>query len=51
MSRYGFLILIALLYFGRGVLDVWMKPATMATSLLLGSVDHLVLPTASALMR
>jgi Zn-dependent protease len=51
VSRYGFLILIALLYFGRGVLDAWMKPATMATSLLLGSVDHLVLPAASALMR
>ena len=51
VSRYGFFILIALLYFGRGVLVVWMKPATMMTSLLLASVDHLVLPTASALLR
>jgi Zn-dependent protease len=51
VSRYGILILIALLAFGSRVIDIWMKPAIMVTTFLLTTVDHLVLPTASALMR
>lgn len=51
MARYGFLILIVLLSFGRGLLELWMKPATLMTGLLLTSVDRFVLPTAAAWFR
>jgi Zn-dependent protease len=38
IGQYGILILIALLSFGRPVLDAWMKPAYLLGGLLLGSV-------------
>lgn len=46
ISRYGLLILIALLAFGRGLLDMWMKPAYMVTTFLLASVESQMLPKA-----
>jgi Zn-dependent protease len=51
MARYGFLVLIALLYWGRGLIDLWMKPAMFLTTLLLTSVDALVQPAAAAWFR
>jgi Zn-dependent protease len=46
LARFGFIILILLLTLGRGVLDAWMKPATVATTMMLGSVQSLMLPKA-----
>ena len=50
-ARYGFIILIFLLYFGRSLIDMWMKPAFFVTTLLLTSVDQLLLPAAVAWFR
>lgn len=44
MARYGFLILILLLVFGRGLLQAWMSPAFMLGGLLIGGVRSFVLP-------
>lgn len=49
LARFGFLILIVLITFGRGVLEMWMRPAYYAFSLLLGSVGSMVLPRAREL--
>lgn len=49
LARFGFLILIVLITFGKGALEMWMRPAWMAFSLLLGSVDGMVLPRAREL--
>lgn len=49
LARFGFLILIVLITFGRGVLEMWMRPAYYAFSLLLGSVGGMVLPRAREL--
>jgi Zn-dependent protease len=49
LARFGFIILIVLITFGRGALEVWMRPAWIAFSLLIGSVDGLVLPRAREL--
>jgi len=46
MGRYGLLILIVMLSFGRGLLDMWMKPAYLVSGFLLASVEPLVLPKA-----
>jgi Zn-dependent protease len=46
IGRYGFLILILMLSFGRGLLDMWMRPANIVSGMLLASVDSLVLPKA-----
>ena len=51
MARFGFIVLLALLYWGRGLLDLWMKPAMMLTTLLLTTVDQLVVPAAAAWFR
>jgi Zn-dependent protease len=45
-ARYGLIILIALLAFGGGLLDLWMRPATYTRDVLLASVGPLVLPQA-----
>lgn len=49
LARFGFLILIVLITFGKGALEIWMRPAYIAFSLLLGSVDGMVLPRAREL--
>jgi len=49
LARFGFLILIVLITFGRGALEMWMRPAFIAFSLLLGTVDGMVLPRAREL--
>ena len=49
LARFGFLILIVLITFGRGALEMWMRPAWIVFSLLIGSVDGLVLPRAREL--
>jgi len=46
LARFGFLILIILLTVGRGVLDAWMGPASTVGSMMIGSVQSLVLPKA-----
>jgi Zn-dependent protease len=51
LARYGFIVLILLLYWGRGLIDLWMKPAMIVTTLLLATVDQLVLPSAAAWFR
>lgn len=47
----GFVLLILLLFYGRGLLDAWMRPATIGVALLLGSVDNLLMPRAVAWFR
>jgi Zn-dependent protease len=49
LARFGFLILIALITFGRGALEVWMRPAYIIFSMLIGTVDGMVLPRAREL--
>jgi Zn-dependent protease len=49
LARFGFLILIVLITFGKGALMMWMRPAYIAFSLLLGTVDGFVLPRAREL--
>ena len=49
LARFGFLILIVLISFGKGALEVWMRPAYFVFSLLFGTVDGLVLPRAREL--
>ena len=44
-GRYGFLVLIALLYFGSGVLNAWMSPAMRVRTALLTTVDPLIHPS------
>ena len=51
ISRYGILILIALLYFGGGILSMWMKPAYLGAGFLLALVDSQLLPKAVELFR
>jgi Zn-dependent protease len=49
LARFGFLILIVLISFGKGALELWMRPAYIVFSLLFGAVDSLVLPRAHEL--
>jgi Zn-dependent protease len=48
---FGFIILILLLFYGRGILDLWMRPATIGVAFLIGSVDSLLMPRAAAFFR
>jgi len=50
-GQFGFLLLILLLFYGRGILDAWMRPATIGVAILLGSVDGLLMPRALAWFR
>ena len=47
----GFIVLIILLFYGRGILDTWMRPATIAVAFLVGSVDSLLMPRTLAWFR
>ena len=49
LARFGFLILIVLITFGKGALEMWMRPAWIVFSLLIGAVDGMVLPRAREL--
>jgi Zn-dependent protease len=51
LGRYGFVILIVMLSFGRGLLDLWMKPAYALSAMLLAAVEPLVLPKAMEWFR
>ena len=51
VARFGFLILLALLFYGKGLLSTWMRPAYAAFGALIGTVDTLVLPKAAELFR
>lgn len=51
IGRYGIFILVGLLIMGRGVLEMWMKPAMVTTSMLLASVQPFVLPRALEMFR
>lgn len=44
VGRYGFLILIALLFFGEGILRAWMSPAMSVAATTLGWVGGDLLP-------
>jgi Zn-dependent protease len=44
LGRYGFLILIAMLWFGEGFLRAWMRPATIVQAALLNTVSPLIHP-------
>jgi Zn-dependent protease len=44
-SRYGFLVLILLLYFGNGFLRWWMTPALLLNDALLASVTRFLDPS------
>jgi Zn-dependent protease len=46
LARFGFIILIVLLTVGRGALDAWMRPASTVGSMMIASVESLVLPKA-----
>ena len=45
IGQYGIIILIALLYFGVGLLNVWMKPAYVSFSLLMQPVLPYIVPS------
>lgn len=44
LGRYGFVILLALLWFGRGLLAWWMSPARVGASMLERVVGGFLLP-------
>lgn len=44
VGRFGFLILIALLFYGGGLLSAWMRPAMLAAATMLGWVRAAMLP-------
>lgn len=46
LGRYGLLVLILLLYFGRGVLIAWISPAFAFAEFLLRNVGDFILPSA-----
>src|SRR5688500_6118911 len=48
LGRDGFVILIALLAFGGGLLDLWMRPSTLARVALLGTIARSVHPSVNA---
>lgn len=50
VGRYGFLILLALLFFGKGILSAWMSPAMAAAATMLGWVGGELLPGTRALL-
>ena len=41
-ERFGLVILLALLFFGRGVIAAWMKPAVAIAEILTGAVRPLI---------
>ena len=45
IGQYGIIILIALLYFGVGFLNVWMKPAFVGFAYLVQPVVHCIVPS------
>lgn len=45
LGQYGIIILIALLYFGVGLLNAWMKPAFVGFGLLMQPVLPFVVPS------
>jgi Zn-dependent protease len=51
LGRYGFVILIGVLWLGRGLLDAWMRPALLFASLLVSFVSGSVLPGAESWLR
>ncbi len=51
LARYGILVLIALLYFGRGLLQHWMMPAMVGAEFALNAVAGFFLPTAGQWLR
>ncbi|HEX7938944.1 MAG TPA: site-2 protease family protein [Gemmatimonadaceae bacterium] len=51
MTRYGILVLVVLLYFGRGAIGVWMQPALYVGNALIGSVDRFIEPSAERWIR
>lgn len=51
LSRFGFIILMVLLFFGRGLLQAWMAPAFAFGGMLIMSVRSFVLPLAWELYR
>jgi Zn-dependent protease len=50
-SRYGLLLLIALLYFGGGLLQAWVTPAMLSAQFALGTVSGFSLPSAAQWLR
>ena len=50
-SRFGFLLLIAMLWFGGGLLDLWMRPAMFVRMGLLTSVASFIHPSVEQWFR
>src|SRR6185503_19060492 len=46
MTRYGLIVLVALLYFGGGLLNLWMRPAVFVMVALFTSVSRFIDPSA-----
>ncbi len=51
LSRYGLLVLIALLYLGGGLLQAWVTPAMISAQYALGTVAGYMLPSAGQWLR
>jgi Zn-dependent protease len=51
LGRFGFVVLIALIYFGAEWLGAWLRPARLAEHALLARFGALVLPTADQWLR
>ncbi len=45
LGRYGIVILLLLLTFGRGVLDLWFTPVNVVNRLLLSAVTPYIIPS------
>jgi Zn-dependent protease len=50
-ARYGLLVLVALLAFGGGLLNAWLRPVLLLFGAILGLLEPLALPTALHWMR
>ncbi|MEK7401762.1 MAG: site-2 protease family protein [Gemmatimonadota bacterium] len=51
MTRYGLVILVLLLSFGSGLLEMWMRPAMWARMAMLTSVSRFIDPSAEQWLR
>jgi len=51
LTRYGLVILVLMLSFGRGLLDMWMRPAMITQRLLFSTVAPFVDPSAERWLR
>ena len=45
ISRFGIIVLLAVMYLAPGALNVWLDPAFKASNVMINAVDGTVLPS------